>query len=193
MIEFPNFARMGSAVPRFMDMGFTQRGLSTADRIDRKGSRYALDCTFGPYYPEEGRQMVARLLKGKQEGIRVALPLLHNQGSPGAPVVDGAVSTGKTLAIRGLTPGYACKEGFWLSIEEAGQHYLHNVATGGLADSAGDLSITLNEMVRASISDGATIHLAKPMIEGLVTGDDWEWQLSVSRVVPIQFAIEESR
>lgn len=191
MITLPDFANMGNAVPRFVDMGFTQRGISTIDRIDRKGSRYALDCSFGPYYPEEGRQMVARLIRGKQEGVEIAFPLQVNQGSPGSPLVDGAVSTGRSLNIKGLTPGYFAKEGFWLSIVEGGQHYLHNIWAGGRADVNGDLTVTLNEMIRASISDEAVIHLAKPKMQGLVIGDDAQWRASVDRVVPIQFSIEE--
>lgn len=193
MIELPEFARIGSAVPTFIDTGFTQRGIGSLARIDRKGSRYRLSCSMGPFYPEQGRQMVARLIAGKSEGIRVPFPMLHTQGSPGLPVVDGAVSTGKSLAIRGLTPGYFCREGFWLSLVKDGQNYLHNVRTGGMADATGDLTVTLNEMIRDSFADGATINLAKPMVEGLVQGDEWQWAMSVDRVIPIEFTIEEAR
>lgn len=191
MIELPKWARRGSAHPRFIDMGFTQRGISVSERINRKGSRYALDCTMGPFYPEQAREMVSRLIRGKQEGIRVPFPLLHSQGTPGLAVVDGAVSTGRVLNLRNVTVGYPCKSGFWLSIEKEGQHFLHNVSGAGRADDSGNLQITLNEMIRAYFADGAAVHLAKPMIEGLVDGDEWEWQYSVDRCVPIRFSIEE--
>jgi len=193
MIELPPFARIGSVSPALIDMGFTQRGISTSERINRKGSRYRAACSFGPYPGDQARQMVARLIRGKQEGLRIALPLLHSQGSPGVPLVDGAVSTGRSLAIKGLSPGYFCKEGFWLSIVVSGQHFLHNVYTGGRADASGNLTLTLNEMIRTSIPDEAVIHLAKPMIEGLVDGDEWQWSYAVDRVVPIEFAIEEKQ
>ena len=193
MIELPDFAKRGSAAPTFVDAGFTQRGIGSLSRIDRKGSRYKLACSYGPFYPDQGRVMVARLIAGKSEGIRIPYPLLISQGSPGAPVVDGAVTTGKTLLIRGLTPGYFCKEGYWLSLVKSGRHFLHNVKTGGMADASGELTVTLNEMLRDSFADGATINLAKPMVEGLVEGDEWQWSMSVDRVIPIQFTIEEVR
>lgn len=194
MIELPDFARIGSAVPTLVDSGFTQRGIGSRSRIDRKGSHYKIACAYGPYYPENSRIMVSRLIAAKREGLLIRLPMLHSQGAPGSPVVDGATATGRTLAIRGLTPGYFCKEGYWLSIENGdGQHFLHNVATGGMADASGELSIMLNEMVRDSFSDGATINLAKPMVEGLVDGNEVEWALSVDRVVPINFSIEEKK
>lgn len=194
MIELPDFAVPGSVRPTFIDAGFTQRGLGSIGRIDRKGSRYRVAYTYGPYEGEQARQMLSRLIAGKSEGIRVPLPMLHDQGSPGSFVMDGAAQLGKTINLRGGTPGYFCKSGFWLSIVDAdGRHYLHNVKTGGRADGSGNLTITLNELPRASFSDGAAVHLAKPMVQGIVDGNELEWELSVDRVVPFSFAIEEER
>lgn len=194
MITLPDFAVRGSATPVFLDAGFTQRGVASLGRIDRKGSRYKLACTYGPFHPEQGRVMVSRLIAGKQEGLRIPYPLLVSQGAPGLPVVDGAGHEGKTLPIRGLTPGYVCREGYWLSITDtAGRSYLHNVKTGGRADSSGELSVVLNELLRFPFVDGATINLAVPIVEGLVEGDEWAWSLSVDQVVPIEFTIEETR
>ncbi len=193
MIELPDFARVGSAVPTFVDAGFTQRGVGSLSRIDRKGSRYKLACSYGPFYPEQGRVMVARLISGKSEGIRIPYPLLIPQGSPGSPVVAGVHATGKSLAIRGLTPGYFCKEGYWLSLVKSGQHFLHNVKAGGMASAGGELTITLNEMLRDSFADGDTVNLAKPMVEGYVEGNEWQWSLAVDRVIPIEFMIEEAK
>lgn len=193
MIELPDFAAAGSAVPVFMDAGFTQRGVQSLARIDRKGSRYKMACTYGPYAPEQGRIMVSRLIAAKQEGLRIEFPLLHSQGSPGSPLTVGAVSTGKTLALDGMTPGYTCKEGYWLSLVKSGRHYLHSVRTGGKAAADGTLTITLNEMIRDSFADNTVVHLAKPMVEGFVEGDEWSWNLAVDRVIPIEFALEEAR
>lgn len=193
MIELPDFAHMGSAAPVFVDAGFTQRGVQSLSRIDRKGSRYKLACTYGPYTPEQGRVMVSRLIAAKQQGMRIEFPLLHSQGSPGAPLTVGAISTGKTLALDGLTPGYVYKEGYWLSLVKSGQHYLHSVRVGGRASDSGTLTITLNEMIRDSFPDNTVVHLAKPMVQGFVEGDEWAWSLAVDRVIPIEFALEEAR
>ncbi len=193
MIELPDFAIRGSVTPTFIDAGFTQRGVQSLSRIDRKGGRYTLACTYGPFHPEEGRVMVARLVAGKQEGIRVAFPLLHSQGAPGNARLDGAAATGKIIDLDGLTPGYVAKEGYWLSLVKDGQHYLHSVRTGGRANAAGQLTLTLNEMLRDSFPDNAVVNLARPMVQGFVQGDRASWQYAVDRMIPIEFAIEEAR
>ena len=193
MIELPNFAQFGSMAPMFLDAGFTQRGTQSLDRIDRKGSRHKFAGTMGPFHPEQGRVMVSRLIAAKQEGLRVEFPLLHSQGSPGAPLIVGAVSTGKTLAMDGLTPGYTCKEGYWLSLVKDGRHYLHSVRTGGRAAADGTLTVTLDTMIRDAFPDNTPVHLARPMIEGFIEGDEYAWSVSVDRVFPIEFTLEEAR
>ena len=193
MIELPAFAHPAAFQASFLDAGFTQRGVQSLGRIDRKGGRYKLALAYGPYLPEQARVMLSRLLAAKQEGLRVPYPLLHNQGSPGAPLLNGAVTTGRAIIVDGLTPGYACMEGYWLSLEKDGRHYLHSVRVGGVANGAGQLTITLNELLRDSFADNTPVHLAKPMIEGLVDGDEYAWATAVDRVTPIEFSIEEVR
>lgn len=193
MIELPDFAVPGSMQPTFVDAGFTQRGVQSLERIDRKGGRYKLALTYGPYAPENARVMVSRLIAAKQEGLRIEFPLLHSQGSPGAPLTVGALTSGRTLPLDGLTPGYFCKEGYWLSIVKDGRHHLHSVRTGGRVAADGTLTITLNELLRDSFPDNSVVHLAKPMVEGFVDGDEWAWAASVDRVIPIEVSIEEAR
>lgn len=193
MIELPSFAVRGSASPAFMDAGFIQRGVQSLERIDRKGGRYKLACSYGPFHPEQGRVMVARLIAAKQEGLRIAFPLLHSQGSPGSPLLNGAVTTGRTIPLDGLTPGYTCKEGYWLSLVKDGRHYLHSVRTGGVANGSGQLAVTLNELLRDSFADNTVVHLAKPMVEGFIEGDEAAWSFSVDRMIPIEFTLEEAR
>jgi hypothetical protein len=190
MITLPTFAAPGSFSASLMDAGFTQRAIQSMDYIPRKGSRYKVAFTFGPYVnAAESRVMVSRLIAGKQGGLRVKLPLLHSQGLPGAPVVQSA--SGRTLVIQGLTPSYQVLEGYWLSIVKGGQHYLHSVGTGGTANGSGVATIELNELLRTDFAGGSLINLEAPMVEGLVEGDEWGWQFDVNRVIPIEFTIEE--
>jgi hypothetical protein len=193
MIELPSFARAASATPMFMDAGFTQRGVQSLGRIDRKGSRYKIAFSYGPFSAAAGNIMVARLIAAKQAGLRVPYPLQISQGSPGTPLLNGAVTTGRIINIDGLTPGYVCSEGFWLSLVKDGRHYLHSVGIGGTANGSGQLQIELNELLRDPFPDNAAVNLAEPMVEGIVEGEVWQWQLSVDRVVPIEFTIEEVR
>lgn len=195
MITLPDGVGPGEASPSLLDFGFLQRTGSGGEttRINRLGSRYRVGFAFGPFYPALGNIMVSRLLAAKSEGIRLPYPLLESQGAPGAPVVDGAGQTGGTLALRGLTPGYVCREGYWLSIvDENGRHYLQNVRTGGRADATGDLSIGITPILRWPFADGAVVHLARPMVQGFVDGDEWSWRMSVDRVIPIEFTVEEA-
>lgn len=195
MIALPDGVGPGDASPALMDFGFLQRTGSGGEttRINRMGSRYRVGFTFGPYHSAVGNLMVARLLAAKSEGIRLPYPLLESQGAPGAPLVDGAGQSGSTLLLKGLTPGYVCREGYWLSIvDENGRHYLHNVRTGGRASGAGALSAGITPMLRWPYLNNAVVHLAKPMIEGWVEGDEWAWRLSVDQVIPIEFSVEEA-
>lgn len=193
MIDLPDFAVPGAMSPSFIDAGFTQSGIQSDDYIARKGGRYRIDFSFGPYTPENGRVMVARLVAGKQGGVRLKLPLLHDQGSPGTPRLNGAVTTGRTIEIDGLTPGYEIREGFWLSLVKSGQHFLHSVGTGATANGSGVAEIELNELLRDSFADNTVINLAEPQVEGLLTGDEWSWSVAANRLFPISFSVKEAR
>jgi hypothetical protein len=191
MIDLPTFAIPGSFQGTLNDAGFTQSGVQSDDYIPRKGSRYTVGFTYGPYTPDQGRIMVARLIAGKQGGVRIKLPILHSQGSPGSPVVASA--TGRTLAISGLTPGYAILEGYWLSLVKTGQHFLHSVGIGATASAGGTATIELNELLRDTFTAGSVVHLAQPQVEGLIVGDEWSWQFDANCVTPIEFTIKEVR
>lgn len=190
MIDLPTFAIPGSFQATFNDAGFTQSGIQSDDYIPRKGGRYTVSFAFGPYTADQGRVMVARLIAGKQGGVRVKLPLLHSQGSPGTPLLNGAVTTGRTIAIDGLTPGYVIQEGYWLSLVKSGQHFLHSVGTGATANGSGQATIELNELLRTNFADNTVVNLAEPQVEGLLQGD-WGFGFDVNRVIPIEFTLKE--
>ncbi|MBB3034060.1 hypothetical protein [Alteriqipengyuania lutimaris] len=199
MIELPEGVVPNAMAPALMDFGAMQEPSSGASaiRIDRPGNRYR--CQFGlpPHQmARHGRVIVSRLIRAKSEGLRVPFQLAGvHQGNPGLPVVDGGGQAGMFLAVRNLTPHYAAKEGFWLSIvdesEGEAQHYLHNVAGGVAADANGEAVLPLCEMLRAPFADGARVHLAKPMIEGMVSGDERSWEVSLAHHLLTEFEIRE--
>lgn len=195
MIELPASPAPRDVSPRLLSFDLTLRPATGAavTLIARPGSRFAADFAFPPMMPDAARVFVARLLKAKSEGLRMPFPLLGvSQGIPGTPVVDGAGQAGTSLAVRGLNPGYVAKEGWWLSIEDAdGQHYLHVVTAPATADGTGDATLSIHPPLRSPFADGDTVHLAKPMIEGLVTSDV-QWPLPVNRRVELSFTIEEA-
>lgn len=196
MITLPESPWPNGVTPRLLDYGSVLRPAlgGAALRIDRAGSRFGAEISFPPMKPATARVFVSRLLDAKSEGLRIEFPLIGvSQGLPGSPVVDGAGQSGKSLDITGLTPAYAFKEGYWLSIEDAsGQHYLHNCRSNVVADGSGDATISITPALRVPFADGATIHLAKPMIEGLVDGEEWSWQIPVEKLIALVVPIEEA-
>ncbi|MBH9537531.1 hypothetical protein [Novosphingopyxis sp. YJ-S2-01] len=193
-VQLPADMHPVDAVPALLDYGMTLSSpLGTADlRVDRPGSRFRIALQFPPMVPERSRIIVSRLLRAKAEGLRVPYPLFVSQGLPNAPVVDGAGQAGTTLAVRGLTPNYSFREGWWLSIESAtGQHFLHNVAAGGIASSGGSAQLSIWPPLRRPFADGDKVHLGKPMIEGLPEGDETSWQIPVNGLVAVAVTIRE--
>lgn len=194
MIELPADPSPREVVPALRDFGLTIEPSTgaAASRVERKGSRFRAQVTYPPMTPDDAEVFVSRLLRGKRLGVRIPMPLIRPQGSPGSPVVDGAGQSGFTLAVRGLSPGYTVKEGYWLSIEDStGQHYLHKTAGAVMADASGDAEIEIEPALRKAFADGDTIHLAVPMIEGLVQGNEWEWTIPVEKLVVVQFGLAE--
>lgn len=200
MIELPDGVLLTAFSPALMDFGSYQEPSSGAEgqRIDRPGNRYRCGFTVSPHrMADHGRVIVSRLIRAKSQGLRVPFQLAGvNQGNPGLSVVDGAGQKGMFLAVRGLTPHYAAKEGFWLSIVDSSsgedQHYLHNVAGGVVADAMGKAVLPLSEMLRCPFADGARVHLAKPMMEGMVTGDERTWEVSLAHHAIVDFEIVET-
>lgn len=185
MIEFPSDPAPNGVNPTLLDFGFIQRPSSGSaiQRIDRPGSRYRVEVSYPPMKADAARKFVARLLRAKREGLRIEYPLLGlSQGVPGAPVVDGADPTGTTLPLRGLTPHYAFKEGYWITLIDAdGTRYLHNVQEAVVAAADGTVTLTVEPSIRAPLADGSTVLVAKPTIEGLI--EDSGWSLAVDRLV----------
>jgi hypothetical protein len=196
MIELPPWAVPNSASPSYIDFGgLLTPGLGGAvQRIDRMGNRFRIAIGFPPMASaDRGRVLLSRLLRAKTEGIRIEFPLLgFKPGAPGAPKVNGAGQKGRTLIADGFTPNYAIREGQWFSLEHEGQHYLHNVDAEVLANAAGQATLSISPMLRVEPSDNATLHFARPMIQGFVQGERWDWEMSLAHHLGLSADIEEA-
>lgn len=196
MIEFPANISPNGATPTLVDYGGVLRSAigGATQKIDRLGSRFRVELTYPPMSEVDGRIFVSRLIRAKREGLRVEYPLLSvNQGSPGAPKVNGSGQTGFTLAAKGFTAGYAGKEGYWFSIERAGQHYLHNITADFTADVSGNATVNIYPALRTPFLNNDNLHFATPKIEGVVDGDEIGWQLSLAHLIEFSVTIEEAR
>lgn len=196
MIEFPANISPNGATPTLVDYGGVLRSAigGATQKIDRLGSRFRVELTYPPMSEVDGRIFVSRLIRAKREGLRVEYPLLSvDQGTPGAPQVNGSGQTGFTLAAKGFAPGYLGKEGYWFSIVRNGQHYLHNVTSNFTADGTGNATISIFPALRVPFLNNDVLHFAKPMIEGVVDGDEIGWQLSLAHLIEFSVTIEEAR
>ncbi|MFC3442792.1 hypothetical protein ACFOKF_16585 [Sphingobium rhizovicinum] len=196
MITLPATPAPNGVVPSYVDVGGSVRGATNAVsmRIDRPGGHYRAQVTYGIGTAATRAALIADLVRGKQEGLRLPYPLQGvDQSGSGAPVMDGADQAGRLIHLRGMTPGYVAGKGFWLSIEDAsGQHYLHNIHVAGTVGGDGKVTVTLAEHLRVPFANGAVVHLDQPMIEGDVAGNEQSWQLKRgNRLEGIQFTVEE--
>ncbi len=196
MIELPANIAPNGATPALVDRGGVLRGAS-ALRVNRLGSHYRIGVSLPPLDDAAGaRIVVSRLIRAKREGLRIPYPLLSvDQSACGTAVaVDGAGQTGGVLRVRGLPPGVVVREGYWLSVRStSGQHYLHNHGGDVVAGADGRAALLVGDtMLRRAFADGAAVHLVRPMIEGLVEGNEQAWALAVDHNTSIEFTIEEA-
>lgn len=161
--------------------------------VSRKGGRWGATLTFPPMKAEKARVLISRLSEAWFSGalVKVEYPLAGvAQGIPGSPVIDGAGQAGNTINIRGLTPGYLAKEGYWLTlIDENGRGYLHNHRAVIVADESGLASLAISPEIRWPFADGAVVQLAKPTIEGKVSAQPW--QIPVNHLIQVGFELRE--
>ena len=162
-------------------------------RLDRMGNRHRIALTFPPMPSRDvGRVFVQRLKRAKTEGLLIEWPLLSfDVGAPGNPVVDTAGQAGRSLKLRGFTPGYAIREGQHFSIVHDGRRYLHSVDAEAVANNAGRVTVGITPMLRISPAPGALAEFGKPMVEGLVLGDEWAWQMALTHNLSMAVELHE--
>ncbi len=194
MITLPASPPPSGASPALIDFGFILRPSTGAGalRVNRPGSRWLVKFSYPPMRPDVARVFISRLIEAKSAGLRIKYPLQVSQGNPGAALVDGGGAAGTSLPVKGLTPHYLAKEGYWLSVTDAaGVKYLHNVRATASADAAGKVTLTIRPPLRAPLVNGDAIELAAPMIEGLVTSDI-AWPIVPDQVIDLSFSVEEA-
>jgi hypothetical protein len=194
MIELPDDIGPASLTMGLIDYGGVLRPAlgGPLQRVNRLGSRFRASVSLPPLEGHRAGAFRVRLVRAKAEGLRMEIPLQQAQGAPGAPVVDGAGQAGTSIDLRGLTPGYVGKEGYWLSIVKDGQHYVHMLAAAMVVASDGTATASIVPALRTAFPDGAVVHLSKPMIEGVVLGDEMAWEVSLARHTMLSFDIEEA-
>lgn len=164
----------------------------STSRFGRLGDRYSAQIATPPMRIEpRGRQWAARLLRARKEG---GIVLIHQPdlkiGAPGTPVVASSVAAGRQVPISGLTPGYAIREGQWLNLIIGGQRYADQAEAQVIASASGTATITLQNLIRAPLTAGLVVDLARPCLEGWIEGD-FSIPRSVDRLTSFSFTISE--
>ncbi len=196
-ITLPAHPAPNDVNPTILDYGLTMRPATGGPvlKVSRPGSRLRIGVSYPPMEAAIASRFISRLLEAKRTGhLIIRFPLLGiNQGYPGVPVVNGAGQGGTTLNLRGLTPNYRVKEGYWLSIVDAtGQHYVHNVRSTVEAAADGTISFGIEPPLRRPFADGAVVLLAKPLIEGFIDGGEWSWSTDTAWHTGLSFVLEEA-
>ncbi|MFD1103721.1 hypothetical protein [Sphingobium olei] len=164
----PMVVSFGSTLTPFLG-GPTQR-------ILRLGTRFAMRVTMPPMRAEVGRQWTSALARGTEAGVLMPIVQDIDVGNPGAPLASAAVTAGMLLPIKGLTPGYAAKDGQFLSIVHNGRRYLHIFAADQVANGSGVLNALIWPMIRTGLSVNDVIEIAQPKIEGGLD-EAFEWDV----------------
>jgi hypothetical protein len=162
-------------------------------RINRLGTRFGLRVTLPPKDTRDEALVVqSRLLRAREDRLRMSWPqpglIIAN---PGAPIVAAAVTAGTMLPLAGMAPGFAIREGQFLSIVH-GRRYIHMFAADATVGPDGTVNAAIWPMLRAPLSNGDVVEISEPKIEGLVSpGDELGWQIAVEQLASFSFTIAE--
>lgn len=194
MIDLPLDPSPRGATPALMDFGAILRGPlgGPLQRVDRLGNRWRISVTMPPLKGAVARIWLARLVRGKSEGVRMPLPLQgFDPGAPGSPLVDGAGQAGRALAIRNATPNYAFREGQFFSIVTGGRHHLTMVDGEVIVGADGKATLPISPALRVQHLDGDALAVGGPMIEGMIVGDELAWEMQLAHFTGLSFDVEE--
>lgn len=181
-------------ISRRRDLEPTFAGPTT--RVQRLGSRWAIDFELPPMLFADAMAWVAALTKAEGDTVVIDVPQPgFDPGAPGTPLVNGAAQAGSSINLDGFASGYLAKAGQWFSLTISGQRFLYQVA----ADKAATTGVTpgvmaalaISPMIRRAPADNAAVEFALPKIEGFLSGRETGWTVDVARMVGLSFTIQE--
>jgi hypothetical protein len=192
----PDWAVPNGAVPYVRSFrGVLTPFLGGPDQlINRLGTRFGLRVTLPPMPTRDKALTVqSRLLRAMDDRLRIEWPQPDfDIGTPGAPLVAAAVTSGMGVAMKGFTPGATVHEGQFFAFIHGGRRYIHIFAADGVAASDGTLSAVVWPMLRTTLSINDVVEL-DPKIEGIVNpGDEMSWEIAVERLASFTFTVAEA-
>ncbi len=194
-VPLPTLRPPKSATPRPLDFGAwqTPTGPGTAQRLERLGSRFAMDIVTGQLrWVEDRRAWISALLRGISDTVLYPVPQPGlTIGTPGMPRINGAGQAGQALILDGFSAGYTVSDGQFFSVVTGGQRFLY-VATGDVfADGSGVATVSVWPPLRRSPADNDVCEFALPMIEGALSGGERGWTDERAHTVGLSLTITE--
>lgn len=177
-----------------VDFGGTQRSAlgGAAQRVNRLGNRWRMTFACPVMTPVQAREWASALSLGLKNGVSCAIRQVGTPtGSPGTVLVAGASQAGFDLDCDGFNPGYAVRNGQWLSLLTGSRRYLYMSAANVRADASGLATLSLTAPLRAEPANTDPVELGAPVIEGLLV-EGLGWSLDPDRLARgFTFTIEE--
>lgn len=160
--------------------------------LNRPGDHWAVEVDPGVLGTACGRALLADIVRGSGERLRVPLPQPGVDVGPiGAPRVKGAGQSGSTLLMDGLTPGIIVRKGYFFTLETTDGPTAHIVTALAVADDEGEATVTFWPMMWLEPADSDVIEMAEPYIEGLIVDDGDQTSGVFAAVTTSPFVIEE--
>lgn len=160
------------------------------NRYMQPGTRWAWDCVMPPMSYVESLAFDDLLSEADTVVMDILQPGL-DIGSPGAPLINGAGQLGRTLNLKGLTPGYGFRKGQWISFSVIGQIFAYKVRTAITAGAGGTVALPLLTMLRLPPSADTVVDVAQPRAEGFPTIDPSSLEIGTDGLVQLKFTLEE--
>lgn len=199
-IALPSTPWARDAVPRMLAWGGQLKPIlgGPTQSILRLGTRFALDVAMPPMEAEPtGRTWVAALLQATAQGDTVLFkwPQLsfNTTGMTDGTLTIARPAGSTTINLTGLAATQQVKVGQFISLRNAatGRRYLHMVTTQKSATAGAINNVGLTPELRADFAAGDVVDIVTPYIEGLLTGNERDWNLDSAHHTGLAFVIEE--
>lgn len=152
-VTLPTTPSPVSATLRMLDWGGNLTPIlgGPVQRLNRLGSRHAVDIELPPMTADDAMAWVQRLKRGKSETVRMAFPQPgFTPGAEGTPSIRAAAAGGTSISIRGVPQGHALVEGQSLSIVVGGKRYVYSCDND---EAAGIANLSFTNHANTTITD----------------------------------------
>lgn len=178
--------------PRPISSRNEQRPASSGpvNRYMQPGSRWAWDIELPPMSYVDSLEWDDLLSEADTVIMKIHQPGLDT-GSPGSPLINGANQVGRTLNLKGLTPGYVFRKGQWISFPVVDQLFAYKVRTATAVGGDSTVALPLLTLLRLPPANNTVVSVAEPRAEGFATVDLSSLKVSVDGMVRLRFTLEE--